>query len=265
MIRKITLLFILLLPLVVFGEEITEFRKDNYYIEEANYEVAYLIDNKFEVDENYKTRLIYGDTSQTYFFEKTIDNSFSFNYKGLDYKYVVEHEINNIEGDSLYSLDQSNKDGLRYVFGEKYSLLKEVEYFKIKYTMDNFASKNKMYAYKMGNDFYEIKKLTFIIIAPFTTEGKEILFSLDGKNFSKEIDGLSVKLEDSAKIIGEYNKTLNKGEEIYFLMYDSEEVIFDTIKEDTNNNNNLYLVIGGAVVLVGLATFLILKKVKNKK
>lgn len=264
MIKKSMLILILLMPLVVFGEEIIEFRKDNYYIEDAYYEIAYLIDNKFEVEENYKTRLIYGDTSQTYFFEKTIDNSFSFNYKGLDYKYNVEHKINNIEGDSLYSIDQSNKDSLRYVFGEKYSLLKEIEYFKIKYTMDNFALKNNMYAYKIGNDFYEIKKLTFKIIAPFATEGKEILFSLDGKNFSKEIDGLSVKLEGSAKINGEYNKTLNKGEEIYFLMYDSNEVIFEVEKEKTNNNN-LYLIIGGVVVLVGLSAFLIVKKVKDKK
>lgn len=259
MIKKILIAIILFVPLCVLAEEEKFLTKDNFYIEEANYVVKFLDKNKIRIEENFSTALIYGSTSQTYFFNRPIDKVYSYNFRDTKKENKLKHEYIYAESDSQFVIND-NDNYIEYKFGKEFSVLKELENFKIMYDITFENKKDSIYSYILGNVPYEVKKVNFELSSPFDLEGKELYFSLDGKTFNKELEGLTYIVEYGYYIKGEYDKGLDKNESIYFLMYDPLE---EVIVEDSKDNTNMYLIVGGLVILFGLSAYIIINKAKK--
>lgn len=235
--KKVLLLLILMFPLIVFAED-----KDIFYLEEYNFSLKIHSRDTYKIEENFKTSLEYGALPDTYFFKRNIGDIYTFNYNNKKQEYKIK--INLLDySDRYFAFD--DEVGLKTSFGHDGILLNSEENLMLKYDI-NFDNKNdEIFSYYIGNIEYDIKKTNFEIVLPYLIDdSKEILFSLDGKNFKKELDNLNYSIIYDQVIKGEYNKTLSKNSSIYFLVYDKMDI------EKTINSTNMFIYIVPSVIFV---------------
>lgn len=249
--KRFLIFMFLLFPFIVKANQ-----NDKFYIDEYSSTIRILSDKKIEIDEKFKTKLIYGETSNTYFFIRDIGKTFKHEFNNKREEYKVEFDFGGIDTNLEFEKRDEN-DAINFTFGKNLYLLREVENIGLKYNVIFDKTQDIGYSYFIGKNSLETKKTKFTIYAPYFLNDKKVYFSLDGKNFSENLDGLSLNIKNGFEIEAEYNKLLKKEEAIYFTITD----VNLKQKTETKVSKINYIVI----VIVSLVLLILLFVLKQKR
>lgn len=91
---------------------------------------------------------------------------------------------------------------------------------------------------------------------PFLIDENNLLFSIDGKTFNKNIEGLKYTIEDKMFVNGSYEKELKPNQKLSFLL----------LNQDVNNKTTNTIIFAIPIILMLVLISLIIIKIKiNKK
>lgn len=252
--KLISILFMLALTMPVNAEEI-DYVKDKMTIESLNTNIVILDDDTYRVTENYSTKVIFGDLPSTFYFEKNIPLTYDYSYNRVKYSYKVTPTLLKVLSDT-YFLTSEEEDNLKIQVGDGYELYSESKDIVIEYDV-KLDKKEPFFSYVLASNLYDTKETTFSVAFPYELEGKSIKFSLDGKNFSDEIDGLTYKIENKYILTGKYSKLINANQSLILRVGDQ--------KYNAISSNEILTYVSLAALLLVIVIFIVYIVKRKKK
>ena len=253
MIKKI-IVFILLL--MFFTNKAVAQEDDVLTIESFKTDITITQENKYMVKNEYDTLLIFGDNPKTNFFYKILYDNYSYKVKNNTINSKVEFEGLNPESDVEFGAFLGEK-GTTLYFGDSYKRFNPKEKIKIEYYAILEEKQKGVYSYTICEEDYDVKKLEFSVHMMLGYEDKDLKFSLDGKNYSKELPNLKYEIKDNVSLVGSYTSTLKKGENLSFVLIDNEA--------RSNTNSTITLIILGILTIILTLSLIIRIKLTKKK
>lgn len=271
--KKLLAFVILLLVCtpVVFAED----GVDKLTITNLDVNVAVAGFKDYIIKETYNTKLIFGDSTSTYYFTKNIPLKGTFYYSSKNVDYTAELKKYSIDTDTEYLIDEMDTNNVRFKIGKELSLFNENENFSVNYellyTAKNLTLKDGIY-YVLADSDYDINNVTFNLLLPVNIDSNYVMFSLDGKNFSRDIDGLSFQVTNKYNLVGTYDKVLTAGQKLTVRVeqdftYPSNSVIFqhNTTNNDKSKELIVYVSLGLALLSISGLVIIIFRRKRRKK
>lgn len=225
-------------------------------IEKLNTNIIIYEENEFMVNNDYDTSLIFGDNPQTNYFYKVLYNNYKYLYKDKIINSSVDYSNIDMTSNTEFGIYETEKGNTLY-FGNPFSRFKPKEKIKAEYYAILEKKEEGIYSYTICKEDYDVKKINFEILMALGYKGKEIKFSLNNKDYSKELKNLSYKIKDNILLEGSYESTLKKGEHLSFILIDKESA-------DVIDINNLFILIVSIVLFIVLSIMLLLRIRKKR-
>ena len=214
----------------------------------------------YSKEDTFKTKLIYGsDPNTTKFVFKIPKNGVYVKYGSKKEKsYNIENSFYGLKDDNdtyIYLVDSDDDYDYMYV-GRENELLHENEEFTVSYEVNYNSYKEDEYNLILFYGEYTVNTTNFEIVLPDNIENMKYLFSLDGKKYYDEVDGIKYRIE-YGKMIGTYDKKIDIGSSLYLKMIPDYSEYSSTIRN---------IVFYGVISIVSLyCIFSIVRHMKNKK
>lgn len=246
-------MFITVILIILSFYNVKAEEKDKTIIEEYSSSIVLVSDNKYQISSHFDIYTKFGDNPKENYFYKLLRDKYSFNYKNEEYK--LEYNILNIESDKGHG-SLGNQEGTMYHFGELDKLLYEKEKIKMDYEVSLDKKQTNIYSFVINDNIYDTYKTKFFIRFPFKLNLEDIYFSIDGKNYKKEIQGLKYNLVDVGHIVGEYGEKLTENQKLTFMIMHELKTA-----KDSNLLQNLFIMASIVIVMVLLIIFIKKRKI----
>lgn len=229
--------------------------EDKLTIEKFKTNIIIMQENEYNVKNEYETLIIFGTVPKENYFYKKLSNNYSYWNNKKQNSFNVEYLNPNITTNNEFGFN-AVEDGILIYVGNSNEKFKESENIKLEFYSVFDKKEPNVFSYVICEEDYDVKKIDFTITMASGYENKDLMFSLDGKNYEKKIPGLTYKIEDEIFLTGSYNSTLKRGEKLSFLFIDKQPFL--------KVNSIIHIIIILLLVFVVLFSIIILK-IKNKK
>lgn len=236
---------IIFLILIIFNFKVSAAQiEDKTVIDLLDVKISFLDKNKYMIVYNYDISTILGITPNERYFYKLLKNK---NNKDL-----IEYDNIFINSKANYGINNVD-DGKLVFIGDGTSFMDENQNITISWESNIKNNENNIFY--ITDEKYDIKKISFEVLYPESFNNKKVLFSINNKEYSENLEGLDFHIEKGLIIRGTYDKTINENDSFSFKIIEKQQI--------PRSDFIIYIVLLSVVIFILVTIFL--KKVLTKK
>lgn len=255
--KRFVLLLLLLFPFsLVLAEEVSS---DKIIIENARIDFIQYNNTSFNVKEEYDTTQIFGINTVGNFFEKTFYSVYTNQYlnnKKFEYSYRYGKMTDNMTNNFF---SENGNDVLR--LGSESEVMEERKKIIVTYDVDSKDSIDKNIYFVVGNNEYTTKKISFSMYILGGFDKKIVLFSLDGEEYSKSIEGLKISYVGGEIMEASYSNRLSPNTGIHVLITEESEI---PVKKASEGSFDIMIPIYIALGVLSISFVMVILSKKKK-